>query len=87
MAAPNDGLRDLHRQVSTVSNIETNFDSPQGTLMASEPGTPNQEPQVSTIDSSAHPPDDPGPLIEPFVVSESWKQKTLLSFGWRPFSP
>jgi hypothetical protein len=48
--------------------------------MASEPGTPNQEPQVLKIDSGADQLDEAGPLIESFVVRESWQQKTLLSF-------
>jgi hypothetical protein len=82
MAAPRDGQRDLLRRVSAVSNIATTLDSPQGTLMASEPGTPNEEPQPSTVELHGQPQHGPVPLQEPTVVPASWLQKSLLSFGW-----
>jgi hypothetical protein len=82
MEAPGDRQRDLLRRVSAISNIATTLDSPQGTLMASEPGTPNEEPQLSTVERDARPQDELVPEIETFVVPASWLQKTLLSFGW-----
>jgi hypothetical protein len=85
MAAPGDGQQDLLRRVSAISNIATTLDSPQGTLMASEPGTPNEEPQLSTVALDVNPQDELVPEIETFVVPTSWLQKTLLSFGWFSF--
>lgn len=82
MAAPSDGQRDLLHRVSAISNIATTLDSPQGTLMASEPGTPNEEPQPSTVEHDPQPQHGPVPLQEPILVPESWLQKSLLSFGW-----
>lgn len=82
MAAPSDRQRDLLRRVSAISNIATTLDSPQGTLIASEPETPNEEPQPATVEHNAQPQHAPVPLQEPIVVPESWLQKSLLSFGW-----
>lgn len=81
MAAPGDGPGDLLCRVSAISNIVTSFDSPQGTLMASEPGTPNLVPPPSVVEPDAHPQDVPVPLTESLDVPVSWLQKTLLSFG------
>jgi hypothetical protein len=81
MEAPGDGPGDLLRRVSAISNIATSFDSPQGTLMASEPGTPSQVPPSSVVEPDAHPQDVPIPFTESLDVPASWLQKTLLSFG------
>ena len=81
MAAPGDGQGDPLRRVGAISNIATSFDSPQETLMASEPGTPNLVPPPSVVEPDAHPQDVPIPLTEPLDIPLSWLQKTLLSFG------
>lgn len=82
MAAPGDGQRGLLHRVSAISNIATTLDSPEGTLMASEPRTPNEEPQQAIFEHNTQPQHEPVPLQEPIVVPESWLQKSLLSFGW-----